>query len=52
MNNGRYGVFHDLATWRQHLTTAGFVELTHYYRPTGLPRKQQPWLASVWRSAR
>jgi SAM-dependent methyltransferase len=52
MNNGRYGVFHDLATWRQYLTTAGFVELTHYYRPTGLPRNQQPWLASVWRSAR
>ncbi|MGE8636583.1 MAG: SAM-dependent methyltransferase, partial [Achromobacter piechaudii] len=21
----------------------------HYYRPDGLPREQQPWLASVWR---
>jgi hypothetical protein len=28
---------------------AGFIELAHYYRPTGLPREQQPWLASVWR---
>ena len=30
-------------------TDAGFVELEHYYRPPGLPREQQPWLASVWR---
>ena len=22
-----------------------------YYRPAGLPREQQPWLASVWRRA-
>jgi hypothetical protein len=28
---------------------AGFIELEYYYRPTGLPREQQPWLASVWR---
>jgi hypothetical protein len=21
----------------------------HYYRPPGLPRHQQPWLATVWR---
>jgi len=26
-----------------------FVELVHYYRPAGLPREQQPWLASAWR---
>ena len=25
------------------------TELEHYYRPAGLPRDQQPWLASVWR---
>ncbi len=46
---GRYGAFHDLQTWRQHMTTAGFAELEHYYRPAGLPREEQPWLASVWR---
>ena len=46
---GRYGVFHDLQAWRRHLTAAGFVELEHYFRPDGLPREQQPWLASVWR---
>jgi SAM-dependent methyltransferase len=45
----RYGAYHDLETWRRYVTGAGFVELTHYYRPPGLPREQQPWLASVWR---
>ena len=49
-NNGRYGVYHDLETWQRYLVAAGFIELTHYYRPDGLPREQQPWLASVWRS--
>ena len=48
-NNGRYGVYHDLESWRRYLVAAGFIELTHYYRPDGLPREQQPWLASVWR---
>ena len=32
-------------------SSAGFVELAHYYRPAGLPREQQPWLATVWRKA-
>ncbi len=45
----RYGAFHDLAGWRALMVAAGFVELGHYYRPTGLPFEQQPWLASVWR---
>ncbi len=48
-NQGRYGVYHDLDSWRSHMVEAGYVELTHYYRPAGLPREQQPWLASVWR---
>ena len=46
---GRYGRYHDLAAWRGWMTNAGFIELEHYYRPAGLPRPQQPWLASVWR---
>ncbi len=50
-NGARYGAFHDLAHWRAHLSEAGFTELEHYYRPPGLPREQQPWLASVWRRA-
>lgn len=48
-HGGRYGVFHSLPTWRAHLDAAGFDEIRHYYRPPGLPREQQPWLASVWR---
>ncbi len=48
-NGGRYGAYYDLDRWRELVTGAGFVELRHYYRPPGLPREQQPWLASVWR---
>jgi SAM-dependent methyltransferase len=48
-NRGRYGAYHDLETWRRYLAQAGFVELEHYYRPAGLPREQQPWLATVSR---
>jgi len=48
-NRGRYGAYHDLQAWRRWMSQAGFVELEHYYRPAGLPREQQPWLASAWR---
>jgi SAM-dependent methyltransferase len=50
-NRGRYGAYHDLETWRGYMTKAGFEEIEHYYRPPGLPREQQPWLASVWRKS-
>jgi len=46
---GRYGSYHDLDAWRAYMTAAGFAEILHYYRPEGVPREQQPWLASVWR---
>jgi len=45
----RYGCYYDLARWRELVIDAGFIELNHYYRPTELPRDQQPWLASLWR---
>jgi len=48
-NGNRYGAYHDWQTWRDFVCAAGFVELSHFYRPKGLPREQQPWLASVWR---
>jgi SAM-dependent methyltransferase len=48
-SRGRYGVYYDFETWRRYVSAAGFAELIHYYRPAGLPREQQPWLASVWR---
>jgi SAM-dependent methyltransferase len=48
-NGERYGSYYDHATWGQFMAAAGFSEVHHYYRPPGLPRDQQPWLASVWR---
>jgi SAM-dependent methyltransferase len=48
-NLGRFGAYHDLEIWRRYMSQAGFVELAHYYRPAGLPRERQPWLASLWR---
>jgi SAM-dependent methyltransferase len=48
-NRGRFGAYHRLETWRGFMTSAGFTELQHYYRPTGMPREQQPWLATVYR---
>ncbi|WP_407293082.1 class I SAM-dependent methyltransferase [Stutzerimonas zhaodongensis] len=50
-SGARYGTWYDWPTWRQVMQSVGFVELEHYYRPAGLPREQQPWLASVWRKA-
>ena len=35
-----------------YLVGAGFEPVRHYYRPPGLPRDLQPWLASVWRKPR
>lgn len=48
-NGPRYGSYYDYPAWEAYLTAAGFTPLHHYYRPEGLPREQQPWLASVWR---
>ena len=48
-SQGRYGAYHDLDAWRRYMSVAGFVELNHYYRPAGVPRERQSWLASVWR---
>ena len=45
----RYGCYYDWPRWKELVTGASFSEICHYYRPTGLPREQQPWLASVWR---
>ncbi|WP_295993398.1 class I SAM-dependent methyltransferase [Rugamonas sp.] len=48
-NGPRYGSYYDYETWERYLTAAGFSAIGHYYRPPGLPREQQPWLASLWR---
>lgn len=49
--NGRYSCFYDLPTWKGRVEAAAFSEITHYYRPEGKPRSEQPWLATVWRRA-
>jgi SAM-dependent methyltransferase len=49
-NGQRYCVHHDLEQWRAFVLGAGFEEIRHYYRPSGLPREQQPWLATLWRN--
>ena len=49
LNGDRYCCFFDLNTWRAHVTAAGFSETLNHYRPPGLPRDEQPWLATVWR---
>ena len=50
-NGERYSAYHSLESWRRRLVAANFDYLEHYYRPPGLPREQQPWLASLWRKA-
>lgn len=49
-SSGRYGAYHDLEAWRTFLQAAGFMEIAHYYRPDGLLRDQQAWLATVWKA--
>jgi SAM-dependent methyltransferase len=49
VSRGRYGCYWTLETWRAYVVDAGFEEIAHYYRPAGLPREEQPWLASIWR---
>lgn len=48
-NGERYGAYHDFEEWRAAVLAAGFEEVAHYYRPPGLPREQQHWLATLWR---
>jgi len=48
-NGSRYGAYLDATRWRTIVADSGFAALEHYYRPAGLPRAQQPWLATVWR---
>ncbi|MGH8801915.1 MAG: class I SAM-dependent methyltransferase [Casimicrobiaceae bacterium] len=50
-NRGRYGFYATPETWRRIVGDAGFSLVDEYYRPAGLPREQQPWLATVWRRA-
>ena len=48
-NGQRWGRYHDLEGWTAFATGAGFTAIDHYFRPPGLPREQQRWLATLWR---
>jgi len=43
----RFGNFMEYDTTKDYLEAAGFTLLRHYYRPEGLPKDAQPWLATV-----
>ena len=43
----RYGVYMEIEEMKDFLQQAGFSILEHYYRPEGVPKNQQPWLAIV-----
>jgi 2-polyprenyl-3-methyl-5-hydroxy-6-metoxy-1,4-benzoquinol methylase len=43
----RYGHYMELENFETYLAQAGFKILNHYYRPAGLPRNEQPWLAVI-----
>lgn len=45
----RFGAYHGHDNWQQIVSSCGFEALETYYRPRGLPRKHQPWLATVFR---
>lgn len=47
----RYGTYMEYEEYSELLKAAGFEPIDHYYRPAGLPRDQQPWLAVVSRAA-
>ena len=47
--DGRYACFYSLKTWRRLVSRSGFALVDHYFRPPGKPRREQPWLATLWR---
>lgn len=49
-SNGRYGNFIEFDEASTCLRAARFTIQSHYYRPEGAPRNQQPWLAIVCKS--
>lgn len=46
-NGQRYGHYMEFDVSQRFWSDAGFEVLHHYYRPEGMPRQQQPWLAIV-----
>ena len=47
--DGRYACFYGFDTWHRLVSRSGFALVDHYFRPPGTPRRQQQWLATLWR---
>jgi SAM-dependent methyltransferase len=45
----RYVTLLGFRAWSALLAGAGLRRVAHFYRPPGLPRAQQGWLAMLWR---
>jgi hypothetical protein len=43
----RYGHYLQFEASKRFLEEAGFEVLDHFYRPSGKPKHEQPWLAIV-----
>lgn len=48
-NGNRWAYYMELEEYQLYLEEAGLILEDHYYRPAGLPREQQPWLACIAR---
>jgi len=43
----RYGHYMEFEASETYLQQSGFKIIKHFYRPAGMPREHQPWLAIV-----
>lgn len=48
--DGRYLAFRRPQSWKAMVRAASFTLVDEWRRPAGLPRRQQGWLATVWRA--
>ncbi|MBP7335799.1 bifunctional 2-polyprenyl-6-hydroxyphenol methylase/3-demethylubiquinol 3-O-methyltransferase UbiG [Niveispirillum sp.] len=48
--DGRHLVFRRPQSWKAAVRAAGFRLEAEWRRPEGLPRRQQDWLATLWRA--
>lgn len=46
-NGDRWGHYMEIEQLLSYMAPAGFELLSYYYRPSGKPRSEQPWLASL-----
>ncbi|MBI3445911.1 MAG: class I SAM-dependent methyltransferase [Magnetospirillum sp.] len=51
ISGGRFGAYHSPERWAELVGAAGFTEILRYFRPAGLPRERQPWLATLFRNS-